>query len=364
MRADLSRVACLLAVVSLAVGAAGCSGGERPVRIGLLTDCRGLFSGYEDQMLAGAELPLLRRGARLTNGQPSGGVSDARVAGRDLELIRGCTEESEHTILVEEARRLIEVEGVDAVVGAIGESDSLVFRELARKYPDVVFIPAWSGAQGLTLRHPAANVYRFDTDEAQDVAGLGSYAYEKLGWRRAAIVADSTPVGWHEEAAFVAEFCALGGDVPARFTAPIDFGDPKVARALRDADGVAALTYGGAFVPANLLPALARMVGSPQTRMVVGTYVLEDSNALVPIDGPLAGVVGASSIPPANATPAMRDYRTSVLRGHSPGCRPRMRKHRSRWPSTTPWRACCAASRPRMATCRMVVNGCARSSRE
>ncbi len=215
------------------------------MRIGLLTDCRGLFSGYEDEMLAGAELPLLRRGARLTNGRPSGGVSEARAAGRDIELIRGCTEESEHTILVEEARRLVEVEGVDAVVGAIGESDSLVFRELARKYPEVIFIPAWSGAQGLTLRHPAANVYRFDTDEAQDVAGLGSYAYRDLGWRRAAIVADTTPVGWHEEAAFVGEFCALGGDVTARFTAPIDLGDPKVAHALRGADGVAALTWGG-----------------------------------------------------------------------------------------------------------------------
>jgi branched-chain amino acid transport system substrate-binding protein len=321
MRADLSRVACLLTVASLAVGAAGCSGGERPMRIGLLTDCRGLFSGYEDEMLAGAELPLLRRGARLTNGKPSGGVSGARAAGRDLELIRGCTEESEHTILVEETRRLVEVEGVDAVVGAFGESDSLVFRELARKYPEVIFIPAWSGAQELTLRHPAANVYRFDTDEAQDVAGLGSYAYRELGWRRAAVVADTTPVGWQEEAAFVAEFCALGGDVTARFTAPIDLGDPKVARALRGADGVAALMWGGAFVPPELLPALTRMVGSPQTRMVVGTYVLEDSNTLVPIAGPPAGVVGASSIPPANATPAMRAHRRAFSKAF-PGLPP------------------------------------------
>src|SRR5262245_22861617 len=311
MRADLSRVACLLAVASLALGAAGCSGGEQPIRIGLLTDCRGLFSGYEDEMLAGAELPLLRRGARLTNGRPSAGVSEATAGGRDLELIRGCTEESEHTVLVEEVRRLVEVEDVDAIVGPIGESDSLVLRDLARKYPDVIFIPAWSGAQELTLRHPAANVFRFDTDEAQDVAGLGSYAYRELGWRRAAVVADTTPVGWQEEAAFVAEFCALGGDVTARMTAPIDLGDPKVASALRGADGVAVLTYGGAFVPPKLLPSLARVVGSPATRMVVGTYVLEDSNTLVPIDGPLAGVVGASSIPPANATPAIRSHRTA-----------------------------------------------------
>jgi branched-chain amino acid transport system substrate-binding protein len=311
MGADLSRVARLLAVVSLAVAAAGCSGGEQPIRIGLLTDCRGLFSGYEDQMLAGAELPLIARGARLTNGKPSGGVSDARAAGRDVELIRGCPESSEHTILVEEARRLIEVKHVDAVVGAIGESDSLVLREIARKYPDVVFIPVWSGAQELTLRHPAANVYRFDTDEAQDVAGLGSYAYRELGWRRAAVVADTTPVGWQEEAGFVAEFCALGGDVTARFTAPIDLRDPKVARALRRADGVAALTFGGAFVPPDLLPGLARALAPAEHRMVVGTFVLEDSNALVPVARLPAGVVGASSIPPADATPAMRRYQAA-----------------------------------------------------
>jgi branched-chain amino acid transport system substrate-binding protein len=320
MGADLARVA-RLAVTSLAVAAVGCSGGEQPIRIGLLTDCRGIFSGYEDEMLAGAELPLLARGARLTNGRPSGGVSDARAAGRDLELIRGCTEESEHTILVDETRRLVEDEGVDAVVGAIGESDSLVFRELARKYPEVIFIPAWSGAQELTLRHPAANVYRFDTDEAQDVAGLGSYAYLALGWRRAAVVADPTPVGWQEEAAFVAEFCALGGNVTARFTAPIDLRNPKVAHALRGADGVAALMFGGLFVPPGILPALARVVGPPQSRIVVGTYVLEDSNTLVPIAGPLAGVVGASSIPPANATPAMRRHRTAFSKAF-PGLPP------------------------------------------
>jgi branched-chain amino acid transport system substrate-binding protein len=172
----------------------------------------------------------------------------------------------------------------------------------------MIFIPAWSGPQELTLRHPAANVYRFDTDEAQDVAGLGSYAYRELGWRRATVVADATPVGWQEEAAFVAEFCALGGNVTARFTEPIDLHDPKVARALRGADGVAALMYGGLFVPPEALHALARTLGSPEHRIVVGTYVLEDSNTLVPVAHPPAGVVGASSIPPAGATPALRRY--------------------------------------------------------
>ena len=314
-------------------------------------------------MLAGAELPLLRRGARLTNGQPSGGVSDAQVAGRDVELIRGCTEESEHTILVEEARRLVEVDDVDAVVGAIGESDAIVFREIARRYPDVVFISVWSGAQGLTLRHPAANVYRFDTDEAQDVAGLGSYAYRELGWRRAAIVADTTPVGWHEEAAFVAEFCALGGEVTARFTAPIDLGDPKVVEALQDADGVAALMFGGLFVPVDFLPKLtraARLAPDPARRRDICARGLQHNRAHRPT------LRGGRRVVDPTGKRNPRDARLSGVssRGHFPGCRARMRRPHSCWPSTTPWRACCAGSRPRMAICRMVVNGCARSSRE
>ena len=291
------------------------------MRIGLLTDCRGLFSGYEETMLAGAELPLLERGAHLTNGKPSGGVSGARVAGgRKLQIVRGCTEVSEFTVLVEEVRRLVETEGVDAVVGPISEADGLVMRDLARKYPEVIFIPVWSGAQELTLRHPAANVYRFDTDEAQDVAGLGSYAYRELGWRRAAVVADPF-VGWQEEAAFVAEFCALGGNVTARFSTPTDLGDPKVVRALRSADGVAALLWGGYFTGSDFLPALVRTVGSPDARLVAGTYVLEDSNTLVPIAHRPAGVVGGSSIPPADETPAMRRHRAAFSKAF-PGLPP------------------------------------------
>ena len=78
---------------------------------------------------------------------------------------------------------------------------------------------------------------------------------------------------------------------------------------------------GGRSCLPGLLPALARVVGPPDTHMVVGTYVLEDSNALVPIDGPLAGVVGASSIPPPNSTPAMRDYRRAFMKAF-PGLPP------------------------------------------
>ena len=40
---------------------------------------------------------------------------------------------------------------------------------------------------------------------------------ETLGWRRAAVLAPDQPWGWQPAAGFVAEFCALGGEVVTPF---------------------------------------------------------------------------------------------------------------------------------------------------
>ena len=58
----MARSAAAVLFVALAVGAAGCGGGEEAVRIGVLTDCQGPFRGLQEIELSGAELPLLHRG--------------------------------------------------------------------------------------------------------------------------------------------------------------------------------------------------------------------------------------------------------------------------------------------------------------
>jgi ABC-type branched-subunit amino acid transport system substrate-binding protein len=316
MRVRGAHLAGLLAATALAAAAAGCGGENRPVRIGLLTDCRAFFAGYEEAMLAGAELPLLRRGGRLSSGKPAGGVTGARVAGREIELVRGCSETLEHTVLVEEARRLVEVEQVDAVVGPIGEVEALVMRELARKHPTVVFLPAWYGSQELTLRRPAPNVFRFTADEAQDVAGLGTYAHRDLGWRRAAVVSDSYSIGWHQEAAFAAEFCALGGSIVHRSNSAAEFLEAleKNPSLLGRVDGVAVLTTGIFGSPSELLTRLANAPGQASRRIVVGSYVIEDPSIVSPVAAAIDGVVGASPIPPVGSTAVMRRHRREFAR--------------------------------------------------
>ena len=179
------------------------------MRIGVLTDCQGPLRAVQDGQLSGAELPFVQRGASLRGASPTTGTTAIRIGGREVELVLGCAESGEHTVYIEEARRLVEREHVDAVVGGA----SVVSREVARRYPDVPFVDTFWDEPATTLRRPAQNLFRYSLDSSQKVAGLGRYAYDELGWRRAAVLAGQSPEGWAAAAAFTAEFCALGGSI-------------------------------------------------------------------------------------------------------------------------------------------------------
>jgi len=301
MRGRRSFVAGALLVLAAVVG--GCGSDVETVRIGILTDCQGPFRGFEDAQLSGAELPFLRRGARLVGTGPSGGVTAIEDGGRRIELVRGCQESGEHTVYIEETRRLLETEHVDAIVGGA----SVVTRDLARRYPDVPFVSTFWDDQEVTLRRPAPNVFRFAPDYAQQAAGLGAYAYRELGWRRAAVVGGDQPSGWAGAAAFTAEFCALGGRVVRHSFRSIYTGRPDVvARTLEaEPDGVAAfLTF--LDNDAKILRALSAGLGDPR-RLVVWAPTLE---TLVYELGPrIDGVVGTTWLPSTEPSAVLRDHR-------------------------------------------------------
>jgi branched-chain amino acid transport system substrate-binding protein len=204
----------LLACSTIAVGA-GCGGSKaKPFRIGILSDCYGPFSSSHELIVASAELPVIERGAKLRGRKPSDGLERIRVAGKQVELRVGCVTGTEDVLT--EARRLVEEDGAQVVVGPLSPEHGLVVREYARRRAETVFLIQPSGAPELTLTDPAPNVFRFILDAAQYTAGLGSYAYRQLGWRTAATVADDIPYSWANVAGFVAEFCALGGHIVDR----------------------------------------------------------------------------------------------------------------------------------------------------
>jgi branched-chain amino acid transport system substrate-binding protein len=297
----------VVALAALAVAGGGCGSDKQTVRIGVLTDCQGPLRGFEDAQLSGAELPFLRRGARLVGPGPGGGVTAIEEGGRRIELVRGCQESGEHTVYIEEARRLLETEQVDAIVGGA----SVVARDLARRYPNVPFVSTFWNEQEVTLRRPASNVFRFSPDHAQQVAGLGTYAYRELGWRRAGVVAGDQPAGWAGAAAFTAEFCALGGRVVTTTYRSIFTGRPDVVVRTLGArpDGVAAFLN---FLddPATILGALATGLDDPR-RLLLWTHSLEDPAVLQRLGARLDGVVGTTWLPASPPRGVLREYLTT-----------------------------------------------------
>ncbi len=225
----------LVVAVLLALGA-GCGSKSEAFRIGVLSDCYGPFSALNEAIVASAELPLLERGGRLRGKQPSGGVEGAEAAGRPVELEIGCVAGNDDVI--PETRRLVEVNGAQAIVGPLDPEEGMVLRQYARKQPGTAFLIEPSGAPELTLTDPSPNVFRFAGDAAQFVAGIGTYAYRELGWRTAAIVADDVPYSWESVAGFVAEFCALGGRIVDRTWISVGTNPAAVVPRVPRADGV------------------------------------------------------------------------------------------------------------------------------
>src|SRR5262245_7470481 len=320
-----ARTVAVTALTALALVAGGCGSGGRPFRIGVLTDCQGPLKWAEEAELSAVELPLLRRGARLAGRAPSDGITRATVAGRKVELVRGCSEVAEQAVFIDEARRLVEEQHVDAVIGGA----AVVPRELARRYPNLPFLatsPSWE--QEVTLRRPAPNLYRFALDFGQWAAGLGTYAYDVLGWRRATILAGDEPSGWDGSAAFMAEFCALGGKIDAEVYRSLFAPEPNrkvVSRALgaRD-DGVASfLTDFDAST--SVVGLLAKRLDRPRDRLLLWSPNSEDPTFLKRLGAKLDGVVLTSRYPAGRHSQALTDYE-AAYRGAFPSIPPALAK--------------------------------------
>ena len=290
----------LLAAVALSL-AAGCGGSKpAPFRIGILSDCYGFFSSFHEPIVASAELPLLERGGRLRGKQPSGGVDGAEVAGRHVDLRVGCVAGNDDVI--PEARRLVEEDGAQAIVGPLDPQQGMILREYARRQPETAFLIEPSAAPEVTLTDAPPNVFRFSPDSAQWAAGAGTYAYRNLGWRTAAIVGDDAPFSWGQAAGFVAEFCALGGRIADRTWIAMGTDPGAVVPKLpRTADGV--------FLAPTISPMLgfvkryAALHPDLSRRLVSSSALLYNATVL-----PLAtGVVAAGTVP-FQPTPSMAAY--------------------------------------------------------
>ncbi len=199
-----------------ATGAATSEGEGTPIKIGHLSTCEGAFGPFYGQTVGGTELALIDRGATPVDPtDPTKGVENAVVAGHPVEIVTGCSDATPEKAL-SEAKRLIEQEDVDILIGPLSGSEGIAVAEYSKEVPDKTFVNGTSGAQDTTLKVQSPNFFRFNTDGAQWTAGLGAYAYNVLGWRTAVTMGDDYDFPYTQVAGFVAEFCSLGGKITQR----------------------------------------------------------------------------------------------------------------------------------------------------
>lgn len=184
---------------------------QPPIRIGILVALEGAFAAGGADAVRNVELAL-----RQVNNT---------AGGRRIETIVAPTDTRPDTA-VRQARKLIEQDRVDFVIGPLSGSEGIAIRDYAKTIPDRTIINGISGALEMTWVDPAPNVFRFNLDGAQWGAGVGRVAVER-GMRRIATVVADYSFGYTNFLGFAVDFCRAGGTIVQRFWVPLgatDFG--------------------------------------------------------------------------------------------------------------------------------------------
>jgi len=204
---------------------------QAPVKIGLLATLEGPFAAGGADGMRGAELAVKQRG----------GV----VAGRKIEVIKASSD-AKPDVAVNATRKLVEQDKVDIMVGPLSGSEGIAVKDYAKTQPNTTFINGASGAQATTLVNPAPNFFRFNNEGAQWMVGLGKAAIDK-GYKRVMVIAEDYSFPYSQVQGFMAEYCRLGGKVPAKAWVPLGGKDYSsvIAKIPNDVDALL-VVLGGA----------------------------------------------------------------------------------------------------------------------
>ncbi|HEU0221508.1 MAG TPA: ABC transporter substrate-binding protein [Paracoccaceae bacterium] len=205
---------------------------QETIKLGAVATLEGAFTVLGEDSMRGVELALRE--------------VDYMVAGKRIELVKGSSDASPDSA-VAATRKIVEQDGARVVIGPLSGDEGLAIKDYAKTQPEVTFINGTSAAQDTTLREPAPNFFRFSTDGAQWMAGLGTYAYNDKGYRRVATVAEDYSFPYTQVFGFMAEFCGAGGTVVSKSWVPIGNKDfSSVIAALPDDIDAIYVALGGA----------------------------------------------------------------------------------------------------------------------
>jgi branched-chain amino acid transport system substrate-binding protein len=249
----LAGAALTVAAVTSVASASSSANKATTIRIGVMSECKGAFGSFDAQNQAGVYAALSQyAGAKPKDpNDPRKGITGGVIAGHPIKIVAvGCGSD-QADLAIKETRRIMEQNKADVMIGPLSGDESVAIAQYAKAHPTKTFVDGSAGAQDTTLKVRAPNFFRFNGDGAQWNAGLGDLAYNKLGWKTAAVIQDNYSFGWTSGAGFIAEFCAVGGNVVQRVNPPLNTTDYSTyAQQLKtDVDGTFVAVGGAGLIP-------------------------------------------------------------------------------------------------------------------
>ena len=199
-------VGALMLIVPLLATIGGSNAGAQdeagPLRIAVLFPFTGDLSDFGQPFLQAAELAVNQINA-------AGGVN-----GQPIELVQGDSATSPQQA-VEEARRLIELEGVSAIVGPAGSGETLPVAESVTGPAGVLEITMSATSPALTIANDNDFLFRTTISDAAQGIVMGDVAREQ-GYESACVLYVNNAYGQGLSDAFAQRFTAEGGTITAQ----------------------------------------------------------------------------------------------------------------------------------------------------
>jgi branched-chain amino acid transport system substrate-binding protein len=284
-------------------------GGGDTIKVAVLSDCEGAFGSFFELTASGFNQALIdAAGAKAAGTKPSDGLEGATVGGKPIEIVGyGCANDTADKA-IEETRRLMEQEDADILVGPLSGDEGIAVANYAKEHPDKTFINGIAGAQDATLKVQAPNFFRFHPDGAQWSAGLGDYAYNTLGWKKAAIIGDDYSFPYTSLAGFVAEYCAIGGDITKRVWAPLGEKDYSsyISQIPDDVDGIYVGIGGSGLI--SFIKQYKQQKGKVDTDRMMGNVFWDDPLVLKEVGKDLVGGTTSAMTAADDDSPEVKAY--------------------------------------------------------
>ena len=260
IRAKRNFVRTLVGAAVLAAFAGSAAAADE-LKVGLLATLEGPFAAPGQDSMRGAELALKEH-----NGM---------AGGKKIVFIKGSSDATPDKA-VNATRKLVEQDKVQIMIGPLSGDEGVAVKNYSKSQPNITFVNGSSGAQATTLVEPSPNFFRFNSEGAQWMVGLGEHALAK-GYKKMALIAEDYGFPYSQVQGFMASYCAKGGHVTQKSWVPLGTKDYSsvIAKIPQDVDAILVVLGGSDAV--NFLTQYEQAGGS---KPMVGGSITVDQTVL------------------------------------------------------------------------------------